>query len=85
MEGHFTPEPDEWLVEYNINTGVDVIRCLTVVFDVNHIALQTAIEIEVRDIELPPGRIEVEIIRVAPLPTAIEADEMLSESPLLEP
>ncbi len=51
MEGDFTPEPEEWLVEYNINTGVDVIRCLTVVFDVNHLALQTAIEIEVRDLD----------------------------------
>ena len=85
MERDITPEPEEWLVEYNINTGVEIIRCLTVVCDVNHIALQTAIEIEVRDIELPPGRIEVEIVRVAPLPSVIEADEMLSESPLLEP
>ncbi|HJN54998.1 MAG TPA: hypothetical protein QF646_01260 [Candidatus Poseidoniales archaeon] len=85
MERDIEPVPEEWLVEYNISTGVDIIRCLTVVDDVNHLALQTTIEIEVRDIELPPGRIEVEIVRVAPLPSAMEADEMLSESPLLEP
>ncbi|GEM_PF-6262467 len=85
MERDIESVPEEWLVEYNISTGVDIIRCLTVVDDVNHLALQTTIEIEVRDIELPPGRIEVEIVRVAPLPSAMEADEMLSESPLLEP
>ena len=85
MERDIEPEPEEWLVEYNICSGVDIIRCLTVVGDVNHLALQTAIEIEVRGLELPAGRIEVEIVRVAPLPSTIEADEMLSESPLLEP
>ena len=85
MEREPELEPGEWLVEYNLCTGVEIIRCLTVVDDINHLSLQTLIEVEVRDLGLPPGRIEVEIIRIAPLPSVVEADEMLSESPLIEP